>query len=95
MERPGRAAGKERIEIMSQLAPFVRAFKALGAGFEAEGDRLADKAKADETGLTEAERLTSNATVLYCMAAAHLRAASDLEQQIAADLARLNRVGEG
>lgn len=80
---------------MSALSPFVRAFKALGSGFEAEGDRIAEKAKAEDTPLATSERLNGQATLLYCSSAALLRAAADLEQQIAADIARMNRVGEG
>jgi hypothetical protein len=76
---------------MSALAPFVRAFKALGSGFEAEGDRLAEKAKAEDMPLATSERLNGQSTLLYCTSAAFLRAAVDLEQQIAADIARLGR----
>lgn len=60
---------------MSQLSPFVRAFRALGTAFEEE---------AQQSVTDRRNELLSYGRVFHV-------AATDLEQQIAADVARLNR----
>lgn len=79
---------------MSALAPHVRAFRALAAATlvqaqeaEKSGDNLAPKPSA----ATE----YASAGLLYRLSGSFNIAATDLEQQIAADLARLGRIGDG
>lgn len=60
---------------MSQLAPFVRAFRALAIASEAEAELC----------------VTDRRNHLLSDARRYHAAATDLEQQIAADVARLNR----
>lgn len=67
---------------MSQLAPFVRVLKALQKGFHEQAHEKAG------------QHFSSEALVLGGMSNAFGAAATDLEQQIAADLARIGRLND-
>lgn len=72
---------------MSQLSPFVRAFRALAVAFEHQADNC--RPKTDEVLTPEARQRDLGATIILTRTAnAFGQAATDLEQQIAADCAR-------
>lgn len=77
---------------MSALAPFARAFRALAKGYTAEGlaaEHVGDcqKEEGKDAQAVESYLLAGS---LFRHASAHDRAAVDLEEQIANDIARLN-----
>jgi hypothetical protein len=75
---------------MSQLSPFVRAFRALGSAIHAKGGAALVRAEQlDEQGdARNASEAGTASLVLGAIADALNAAATDLEQQIARDLTR-------
>ena len=79
---------------MSQLSPFVRAFRALARSFEQQ----ADNARPQEGEVLSAEDRAialTTAIVMTRTANAYAIAATDLEQQIARDLANIGHQPHG
>ena len=74
---------------MSQLQPFVRAFKALSKSYDAQAEQHEKEAEAQNDWEEEAAFLRRLAYGCRSEAAVHACAATDLEQQIARDLARM------
>lgn len=73
---------------MSQLGPFVRAFRALGRSFEAEHNTARELASL-EANVEAKASLLHCATLTLALGQGFLRASANLEQQIAQDLSRV------
>lgn len=80
---------------MSQLTPFVRAFRALGDALAVEVQSLIDTAKGEIAGDGAASMSITSAQTLLSLSTSLKVAATDLEQQIAADLSMMGRVQRG